>query len=161
MAFGGPLRISMPSDTEILTERDFAAPRHLVFACYTQPPLIKRWLTGPAGWTMPVCVFEPRPGGRYRYEWHKGEERLAMSGVIHAITVPEHILSEEAFDQDATGGTSKSAVDFAEKPEGTTVVNRLTYASKALRDQIAATGMAEGMEMSFQHLDALLAAESA
>ncbi|GLQ09027.1 ATPase [Devosia yakushimensis] len=156
MAFGGPLRISTPSDTEILTERDFAAPRDLVFACYTQPPLIKRWLTGPPGWTMPVCVFEARAGGRYRYEWHKGDERLAMSGVIHTITMPEHIRSEEGFDQPDTGGMSQSLVDFEEKPEGTTVINRLTYASKALRDQIAATGMADGMEMSFKNLDALL-----
>ena len=42
MAFGGPLTITTPTDTQIVITRQFDAPRHLVFACYTQPALIKR-----------------------------------------------------------------------------------------------------------------------
>ena len=46
MAFGGPLTVTTPTDTQIVITRQFDAPRHLVFACYTQPALIRRWLNG-------------------------------------------------------------------------------------------------------------------
>ena len=61
MAFDGPLTITTPSDTQVVITRQFDAPRHLVFACYTQPALIKRWLNGAEGWIMTVCELTP-PG---------------------------------------------------------------------------------------------------
>lgn len=29
-------------------------------------------MLGPDGWTMPVCISEPHPGGRIRFEWSDG-----------------------------------------------------------------------------------------
>jgi hypothetical protein len=40
---------------------------------HTEPRLIQKWLLGPDGWTMPVCVNEPQPGGKARYEWADGK----------------------------------------------------------------------------------------
>lgn len=163
MAFGGPLTIDTPTDTEIRIERSFAAPPHLVFACYTQPSLIRRWLTGPDGWTMPVCTYEARPGGRYRFEW-KGPteaETLALTGTISSIDALRHIDSVELFDHDVMGAPYRSQLDFAAVEGGTLVTNLLTYTSLEHREMVAATGMADGMEMSFQGLDRLLVAEQA
>jgi uncharacterized protein YndB with AHSA1/START domain len=34
--------VTLPSDTQILITREFAAPRHLVYRAYTEPELIRR-----------------------------------------------------------------------------------------------------------------------
>jgi uncharacterized protein YndB with AHSA1/START domain len=55
MVYPDTFQISLPSDREIQVTRTFAAPRQLVFDAFTKPDLVRRWLLGPPGWTMPVC----------------------------------------------------------------------------------------------------------
>ena len=50
-----PAEVSMPSDREVLVERSFDAPVNLVWRAYTEPELMRRWLSGMPGWSMPVC----------------------------------------------------------------------------------------------------------
>lgn len=160
MQLGDPLSVTTPSDTQIVITRGFVAPPHLVYACYTQPSLIRRWLTGPDGWTMPVCTYDARVGGAYRFEWHGPENGfLALSGQISRIDAIRYIDSSELFDGGVMGPAYRAELLFELDGRGTRLVNTLTYTSPAHRDMVAATGMAEGMEMSFQSLDRLLAAE--
>lgn len=161
MQFGDPLSVKTPSDKQIVITRGFAAPPHLVYACCTQPSLIRRWLTGPDGWTMPVCTYDARIGGSYRFEWHGpgGEGFLAVSGDIKQIEAIRYIDSREVFDAGVMGPAYRAELAFAQEGQGTKLVNTLTYTSLAHRDMVAGTGMAEGMEMSFQSLDRLLAEE--
>jgi len=63
------LKVTTPSDREIMMTRIFDAPRSLVFDCYTKPELIKRWLTGPEGWSLVVCDNDLRVGGAFRWVW--------------------------------------------------------------------------------------------
>lgn len=162
MGFAGPLSVATPSDREIVITRQFDAPRHLVFACYTQPALIRRWLNGAPGWTMPVCEFEPKVGGRYRYEWKSPDGYvMAMGGVIRAIEPVERIVSAEVFDEDWTGGETVSTILLEEEDERTSLTNTIIYSSKAARDGALATPMAEGMEFGFSQLDAVLAEQTA
>lgn len=51
----GTLELTTPSNREIAWTRIFAAPRRLVFDAFTKPELVRRWLLGPDGWSMPVC----------------------------------------------------------------------------------------------------------
>jgi Activator of Hsp90 ATPase homolog 1-like protein len=51
-------------DTHVVVTRRFAASPEAVYRAHTEPALIQKWLLGPDGWTMPVCVSEPRPGGK-------------------------------------------------------------------------------------------------
>lgn len=44
--------------------RFFRASRERIFAAWTDPEQIKQWM-GPTGFTCPVAVSDPRPGGRY------------------------------------------------------------------------------------------------
>jgi uncharacterized protein YndB with AHSA1/START domain len=160
MQLGDPLSVALPSDTQIVITRGFVAPPHLVYACYTQPSLIKRWLTGPDGWTMPVCTYDARPGGAYRFEWHGPDKAvLALSGEIRQIDAIRYIDSSELFDHGVMGPAYRAELLFELEGRGTKLVNTLTYTSLAHRDMVASTGMAEGMEMSFQSLDRLLASE--
>lgn len=158
MGFAGPLTVTTPSDREIVITRQFDAPRHLVFACYTQPALIRRWLNGAPGWTMPVCEFEPRVGGKYRYEWKSPDGYvMAMGGVIREIEPVERIVSAEVFDEDWTGGETVSTLLLEEVNQQTTLINIIVYSSKEARDGALATPMADGMEYGYGQLDTLLA----
>ncbi|ODT68220.1 MAG: hypothetical protein ABS75_21400 [Pelagibacterium sp. SCN 63-23] len=161
MQLGAPLSVTMPSDTQIVIERGFTAPPHLVYACFTQPSLIRRWLTGPDGWTMPVCTYDARPGGTYRFEWRgpPGEGELALSGTITSIDAIRYVDAREIFDHGTMGPPYRAELLFTPVEPGTHLLNTLTYASLAHRDLVASTGMAEGTEMSFRNLDRLLAAE--
>jgi uncharacterized protein YndB with AHSA1/START domain len=52
--------------------RRLAAPKPCT---QLEAELIQKWLLGPDGWTMPVCVNEARPGGKIRYEWADARAR--------------------------------------------------------------------------------------
>lgn len=158
---GEPLSVETPSDTQLVLTRGFVAPLHLVYACFTQPSLIRRWLTGPDGWTMPVCTYDARAGGAYRFEWRGpgAGERLALSGDISRIDAIRYIDSSELFDDNIMGPAYRAELLFELEGRGTKLINTLTYTSLAHRDMVASTGMADGMEMSFQSLDRLLVVE--
>ena len=50
MKTSGSLKITTPTDREIVMTRVFDAPRTLVWDAMSKPDLIKRWLFGPPGW---------------------------------------------------------------------------------------------------------------
>ena len=153
-----PLEISTPSDREVVITRSFDAPRELVFDCYTRPELVRRWLLGPPGWTMPVCDIDLRVGGRYRYVWRgpTGEE-MGMGGVFREVARPERIASNELFDQDWTGGETLVTTEFSERAGRTISTTTVLYVSKEAREGMLATGMTDGMEAGYRRLDELLA----
>jgi uncharacterized protein YndB with AHSA1/START domain len=157
-----PLEIATPSDREVVITRDFDAPRELVFDCHVKPELVRRWLLGPPGWTMPVCDIDLKVGGRYRYVWRgpNGED-LGVSGVFREIARPERLVTSELFDEDWTGGETLVTTVFTERNGGTRATLTVVYSSREAREGALATGMTEGMESSYQNLDALLAAEPA
>ena len=83
-------KVSTPADRSIHVERDFNAPRELVFDAFTRPELVRRWLLGPDGWTMPVCEIDLRVGGAYIVRTSDGA--LHISGEV-AECVPCRKLS--------------------------------------------------------------------
>lgn len=156
-----PLTVTVTSDREVEISRAFDAPRDLVFDCHTKAALVRRWLTGPPGWTLPVCDIDLKVGGRYRYVWRSPEGTdMGMGGVFREIARPERLVTTELFDEDWTGGETLVTTRFDESNGVTTVTMTVLYASREAREGALATGMAEGMEMSYRNLDALLAAEA-
>lgn len=155
----GALEITLPSPTEIRLVRAFKAPARLVFDSYTVPALVKRWLLGPDGWTMPVCEIDLRPGGHFRYVWRHAERgmEMGMGGTYVEIDAPRLITHTERFDEDWTGGETHCRQDFADAGGVTTVTQIVRYASEAARDGALKTPMAEGMEAGFARLEFLLA----
>ncbi len=67
------LTLQTEGDTHVVVTRRFAAPPQAVYRAHTDPTLLQKWLLGPEGWTMPVCINEARPGGAIRYEWTNGK----------------------------------------------------------------------------------------
>jgi uncharacterized protein YndB with AHSA1/START domain len=152
-----PLQLSTSGERELVMTRQFAAPRELVFACHTRPELVRRWLLGPPGWTMPVCEIDARVGGAYRYEWRGPDgERMGASGVHREVVVPERIVFTQLFDEDWTGGETLNTIILREQNGRTELMETTLFVSAEARAAALATGMAEGMESSFQQLEALL-----
>src|SRR6266403_4571624 len=100
MLFPDSFKVSTPSDREIRVIRDFDARRRLVFDAFTKPELVRRWLLGPPGWTMPLCEIDLRVGGAYRYVWRfeKDGSHMAVGGVFREITPVERLVATEKFD---------------------------------------------------------------
>src|SRR6185437_12878033 len=59
-------RVTLPTDEQILIEREFDAPRHLVWKAFTTPELVRRWWHAKRG-EMTVCEMDVCVGGTYRY----------------------------------------------------------------------------------------------
>ena len=154
------LQVTTPSDHEIRMTRLFRAPRDLVFDAWTIPQLLKRWLHGPEGWRLAECTVDLKVGGTARYVWRNADGRsMGMTSTYREITRPERIVAVELFDEDWTGGEAVGTVIFTEQAGRTTLTQTMLYASREARDGALASGMADGVEASFIHLDALLEAE--
>ena len=157
-------QVTLPSDREVVVTRSFHAKRPLVWEAYTKPELVKRWLLGPPGWTMPVCEMDVRVGGKFRWVWRSQEDgsQFGFHGVFEEVEKPARIRHTEAYDPGDIGGSMGEAgeamvtLTLSEHGGRTTLSTRIEYASKEARDAAVATGMTDGMEASYRNLDALL-----
>lgn len=152
------LKVSALDDREILMTRLFDAPRDLVFDAFTKPRLIKRWLTGPEGWSLPVCEVDLKVGGALRYVWrHTDGTSMGLTGTYREIKRPERIVHVELFDEDWTGGEALVTTVFIEQGGQTLMRQTIRYASRAARDAVLRSPMEQGVAQSFDRLAALLA----
>lgn len=154
----GNLKVTTPGDREIAMTRVFDAPRRLVFDAYTKPELVKRWLLGPPGWTMPVCEIDLRVGGSYRYVWH-GQDgtEMGMRGIYREIVPAERIVCTESFDDPWYEGEAVGTSVFVELGGKTTLTTTVLYASKEIRDAVLKSPMEQGVAASYDRLAELLA----
>lgn len=143
--------LTLPSDTELLIERVFRAPRPLVWRAFTDPALLRKWM-GPAEHPMTRCEMDVRVGGKMLWVWGEGAHSLPAEFL--EVDPPRRLVYVD------TGVTpSHITLTFTEAGDGVTKVAMLgRLSTKALRDEILATGYSEGMEFCYAQLDALLPA---
>ena len=152
------LTLQTEGDRHVVVTRRFAAPPEAVYRAHTEPHLIQKWMLGPEGWTMPVCICDARPGGKMRFEWSDGKgggfyltgeclELEPFSRIVHVErmhlpdpTPDNHI--ETRFEPDGAGGTLMTM--------------RMTLPNAETRGAMLATGMEHGMESSYARLDAMI-----
>jgi uncharacterized protein YndB with AHSA1/START domain len=158
----GNLKVTTGGDREILMTRAFNAPRRLVFSALTKPELVKQWLLGPPGWTMPVCEIDLRVGGKYRYVWRHADGReMGMGGVYREIVPHERIVSTELFDEAWYPGESLITSTLVEQGGKTTLTTTILYVSREARDGVLKSGMESGVAVSYDRLEELLASAPA
>jgi len=151
------LKVTTPTDREVVVTRLFDAPRGMVFDAHTKPDLVQRWLLGPPGWTMPVCEIDLRVGGQYRYVWENaGGQRMGVSGTFKEIVRPSRIVITQLFNEDWTGGETIVITELAEQGGKTTLTTTVRYASREARDGALKTAMTTGMEAGYERLETLL-----
>ena len=157
-----PLEVSLPNETTVRVERTFDAPAALVWRAYTEPALIQRWMLGHPGWTMPVCEMDLRVGGTYRWRWRNDADgkEFGFHGEFQELVQHKKIVNTEFFDPGNLGMDmgqgALNSTSFSEVRGKTTLVQLIQYKSQQDRDAALATGMTDGMEVSYKILDALL-----
>jgi len=151
------LTLKTEGDTHVIVTRRFAASPEAVYRAHTDPALIQKWLLGPEGWTMPVCINDARPGGKFRYEWTNGKgagfyitgeyvELKPYSKIVHVERMhlpdptPENHI-ETTFEADGTG---------------TLMTMRMTLPDAQTRATMLATGMEHGLEASYVRLEGII-----
>lgn len=157
----GKLLITTPGDLEIAFTRVFDAPRSLVFDAHTKPALIKRWLLGPPGWSMPVCEVDLKVGGSYRYVWkHEDGRSMGMGGVYREIVRPERLVATEKFDEPWYPGDAVNTLTLVESNGKTTLTQITRYDSKEIRDNVFKGPAKDGMSAGYDRLEQVLREES-
>jgi uncharacterized protein YndB with AHSA1/START domain len=151
-------KVSAHGDREIMMTRAFAVPRTLVFDAFTRPELVRQWLLGPPGWSMPVCEIDLRVGGSYRYVWrHEKGQEMGMGGVFREIVPPERIVSTEKFDQAWYPGEAVGTVMLTEQNGKTTVTTIVAYQSAEAREAVLKSPMEQGVAAGYNRLEEVLA----
>lgn len=157
MKYAGTLAIAAKGDREITMTRRFAAPVPLVFEAWTNPALLRRWLLGPPGWTMPVCEVDFRVGGAYRYEWRNEQgQTMGVGGVYREIDPPHRFAATERFDQAWYPGESLITITFVEQDGETEMTTTMRYESTAARDGVLKSPMEGGVKQSYDRLAAIV-----
>jgi len=157
MKNAGTLKLTTPTDCEISMTRVFDAPRRLVFDAFTKPELVKRWLLGPPGWTMPVCEIDLRVGGAYRYVWrHADGKEMGMGGIYREIVPQERLVCTELFDEAWYPGEALVTTILAEQGGRTTLTSTMLYVWQETRDAVLKSGMERGVAASYDRLEELL-----
>jgi uncharacterized protein YndB with AHSA1/START domain len=154
----GELKITPAGDRELVMTRVFAAPRKLVYDAHTKPELVKRWLLGPPGWTMPVCDMDVRVGGTYRWVWRseKDGSEMGMGGTYREVRAPERLVATERFDEAWYPGEALTTLVLVEKDGRTTLTQTMRYESPAAREAVIKSGMESGVAASYDRLDDVL-----
>jgi len=151
----GTLKVTTPTDREIVLTRVFDAPRSLVFDAFTKPELLKRWF-GPRGWSLAVCEVDLKVGGTFRFVLRGPDgTNMGMRGVYREIVPPERSVHVESFD-DFPGESLVTAV-LVEQGGKTTLTATVLYASQEVRDAVIQSGMEHGAAESYDKLAELLA----
>jgi uncharacterized protein YndB with AHSA1/START domain len=152
------LQITTRGDREIVITRAFDAPRTLVWEAFTKPELVRQWLLGPPGWTMPVCEIDFRVGGRYRYVWrNESGIEMGMGGVHREIVVPERIVATEQFDQSWYPGEAVGTITMVEQGGRTTLTQIVQYESREAREVVLKSPMESGLVAGYDRLEQLVA----
>jgi uncharacterized protein YndB with AHSA1/START domain len=158
MTTPGNLKLTTRGDREIVITRAFDAPRKLVFDAFTQPELVRQWLLGPDGWSMPVCEIDLKVGGKYRYVWRRDKDgtEMGMGGVYREIVAPERVVATEKFDQSWYPGEALGTFVLIEQAGKTTLTQTVLYESREARDGVLKSGMEMGVVASYDRLAKLL-----
>lgn len=150
-------KIAATGEREITMTRVFDATPDLVFEALTKPELVKRWLLGPPGWSMPVCEIDLRVGGAYRYVWRNEDGReMGMGGTYREIVRPHRLVHTELFDKAWYPGESLITTVLIEQSGITTMNVTLSYESRAARDGVLESDMESGVAPSYDRLEEIV-----
>jgi uncharacterized protein YndB with AHSA1/START domain len=141
--------VSLPTDEQILIEREFDAPRHLVYKAYTTPELIERWWHAGRG-RMTSVEIDLRVGGIWRYVMvaHSGDE-VAFHGVFRQVVPNELLVTTEVYEGAPPIAPEDEPVDtvtFEDVGDRTRLAVLVQCTSREQRDMIIGSGMEDGLQ---------------
>ena len=151
--------IAEPGKQEFFIEREFDAPRELVFRAFSEPDLLVQWI-GPDRLRMEIEKYDNHSGGAYRFaHYDEKGNRYGFNGVMHEVLFPERMIRTFEFEGlPEKGHVSLETATFVELPDDRTLLKiQSVFKSVADRDGMVSSGMEGGMNDSHARLDELLA----
>jgi uncharacterized protein YndB with AHSA1/START domain len=152
LATSGTAKVTLPADDQILIERTFAAPAHLVWRAVTEPELVRQWWHAGRG-EMTACEIDLRVGGTWRYALRpQGGEELAFYGEFLEVVPDEKIVQTETFSP-FPDNASTNTMRLTER-DGVTVLRTLVQHQTAeARDMRINSGTQGGVQDAFDRLE--------
>jgi uncharacterized protein YndB with AHSA1/START domain len=151
------LTLATEGDRHVVVKRHFAAPPEAVYRAHIEPELLKKWLLGPEGWTMPVCINEARPGGKVRYEWTDGKGGgFHLTGEFLELVPFRRIVHVERMHLPDPTPDNHVETTFAPDGSGTLMTMRMTLPDATTRAAMLKSGMEHGMEASYARLEGMI-----
>ena len=148
------LSLTTEGDTHVVVKRRFAASPEAVYRAHTEPKLLQKWLLGPDGWTMPVCINDARPGGKIRYEWSDGKGNgFHITGEFIELKPFSRIVHVERMHLPDPTPDNHVVTTFEPDGKGTLMTMRMTLPNAEVRAAMLASGMEHGMEASYVRLE--------
>ncbi len=150
------LQYKLEGDTHVVFTRKFSATPAQVYAAHIDPEIVRRWMLGPDGWSMPVCEMDVRPGGKYHYRWENPDQgAFDAYGTFLELEAPNRMVMVEIMHLPDPTPENHVEIQFDPTPEGTLMTMRMTVPSSEIRAMMLETGMADGMEKSFARLESI------
>lgn len=149
--------ISMPSETELVMEREFDAPRELVFKAHLDPEIIPLWW-GPRNYTTVVEELDARPGGKWRFVQRTADDQVInFFGEYRLISPPDKFVNTFGFEG-MEGEPGEEEYNFIDLGNGRTLLR--TYSKFKTKEELQAlleTGMEWGANETYDRLVEYLA----
>lgn len=149
------------NDYDVTIVRTFDAPRQRVWEAWTDPAQVAAWW-GPAGFTVPRCEMDVRPGGTFRIDMGAPDGTVFPSeGVFDDVVEPEQLVLVAGAVEDDDGGYMmevRQTVTFEARDGRTTLTleARVVEASPDAAEHLE--GMEEGWSQTLDKLEAFVGA---
>src|SRR6202158_754890 len=151
------MTIKTEGDRFVVVTRRFAATPEAVYRAHTEPHLIQKWMLGPEGWTMPVCISEARPGGEVRYAGMvPAGGGFCLTGEYLELEPYSRIVHVERMHLPDPTPDNQVETRFEPDGGGTLMTMRMTLPDAETRFRMLASGMEHGMEASYVRLDGMI-----
>ena len=148
----------MPEDLGLQVTRRLAAPRALVWRCWTEPALLMEWYC-PRPWRATEVAIDLHPGGRMSVTMAGPEgERIDAPGIILEVVPGERLVFTDAM----TAGFVPAGTPFmvghvtlTDDGGGTRMVWGARHWTAEDRDRHLAMGFEAGWNAAADQLDAV------
>lgn len=150
-----PTQSQLIGDHQVRISRVIRGTVEQVWAAHHDEELMKQWLLGPDGWTMPVCEVARNVGDSFRQEWvdANGENGFGFTGELLESHPPVRAVTTERMIG-TDGPTTTNELTLTPLEGGGTLLSLLiTYPDAHTREMILGTGMTDGMETSYARLE--------
>ncbi len=107
--------------TSLEIKRFIKAPRHLVYAAWTDPAQLRQWF-GPENVQTHELISDVRVGGKYRWDLTNAEgEKMTVRGDYRELEPSKKIVFTWQWDDDEAweNHTSIVTVEFSDRGDGT------------------------------------------
>jgi len=148
-----------PDEKYFVITRTFAAPRRLIYRCYTTAEhMVHFW--GPRGSTLNVCDIDLRVGGVWRVRWAYPDGRSWGYASVYTAITPDVQLDYRDAPYEWTGGLDGlpapeivSTITLSGDEAVTTVTVRVRWVSAEARDAAVKQGFANMVSVGHERLE--------